>query len=768
MAPTKASDTAERPPDRRKLIAVAHFDMTGYSRLIGLDDTGTLQRLRKLRGELIDPAIEEHGGRIVQTGGDSLLIVFDSIDGAIRCAVKVQQQVPIYDGDQPADRAIRFRVGIDLGDAIADGTDLHGDAVNVAARLQAECPPGGICVTRPVRDHVQDRLNLPFDELGTLNLKNIARPVEAFVIRPGLPTPKATTMPVSMPDLSIAKAPRLSLVVLPFANVGGDPRDDYLADAITEDLTTDLSRLPNFLVIARHSAATYKDKPADLRRVGEELGVRYVVEGSARRLGNILRVNVQLVSTETNTHVWAGRFDQNVTELGVGQEEIVSRLRAVLGVQVSDAESARSVRERPNNPDASDLLLRGESLLRDAGPSKWQAAAALFEQALRLDPSSVGAMCSLIGTLIDAFVIPDYPTRGNEELLAQAANLAATASAIEPEGERVIRARGALLRAQGHWAEAIATLQRVIDLYPNNPSGYRLLGFTKLAVGQAEEAIGLLQRSIRVDPLSPYNRHSYARIGTCLLLLGRDEASIEWQQRALAVGAMAPPIWRAQCYLFMASAFALMERVSDARRALAEANRLWPFGTVRSLPPTMTPRGLPDPVYLMQMRHVQDGLRLTGVRDHADEDADFGVTADAVLHTDLIARTPTTVPGARAVRTSDLVSLISRLKPILIDVALDSWGRSIPGAVGLQGTGHGANFSDRVQTRFNRKIRDLTSGDLTKPIVVFCVNSERFTGYNLALRLVALGYTDVYWYRGGVEAWQTNNLSESDLTLENW
>jgi adenylate cyclase len=182
MAEATPSDSTEKSPDRRKLVAVVYADMVGYSRLIGLDDTGTLERLRRLRREVIDPAIEEHGGKIIQTGGDSLLMVFDSIDGAVRCAVKVQQQVPIHDGDQPLDRAIRFRVGINLGDAIADGTDLHGDAVNVATRLQAECPPGGICVSRAVRDHVHGLLGLEFDELGPLSLKNIARPIDAFVL----------------------------------------------------------------------------------------------------------------------------------------------------------------------------------------------------------------------------------------------------------------------------------------------------------------------------------------------------------------------------------------------------------------------------------------------------------------------------------------------------------------------------------------------------------------------------------------------------------
>jgi adenylate cyclase len=769
MSGSNASDLIGRSPDRRKLIAVVYADMVGYSRLIGLDDAGTLQRLRSLRSEVIDPALNEHGGRIVQTGGDSLLIVFDSIDGAVRCAVEVQQQVPIHDGDRPPDRAIRFRVGINIGDAIADGTDLHGDAVNVAARIQAECPPGGICVTRAVRDHMRGRLDLAFEELGSRSLKNIARPVEAFVLRFGTEVPKGTPPTVTMPELSIAQAPRLSVVVLPFANLSGNKDEDYLADAITEDLTTDLSYLPDTLVIARHSANIYKDKSVGVRKIGEELGVRYVIEGSIRKFGDVLRVNVQLISTETNANVWTGRFDQNVSDIGTGQETIVSRLRAVLGIQVFDAESARSVRERPDNPDALDLLLRGWSAWRRGPtPSHRAQAIAMYEKALRLDPKSVRAMCYLADEAINCFVIPDYATRGDENLIERAAALVSAAVAIEPGSERVMYEEGTLLRAQGNWAEALATFQRVAELYPNTPGLYRLLGFTNLAIGRADEAIAYLQKSIRVDPLSPFNRHSYQRIGIGLLLLGRNEASIEWLQRALSSGGMAPPGWKAQCHLFLASALAWLSRMEDAYRAVADADRLWPFATVRSLPPTMTPRRLPHPAYLGQMRHVQEGFRLAGLRDHADEDADFGIVADSVLHTDLIASTPTSVPGAVTIRTGELVNLLPRMKPILIDVALDSWGPSIPGAIGLQGTGQGASFSENIQSRFNRKMHDLTKGELSAPIVVFCVNSERFTGYNLVLRLVALGYTQVYWYRGGVEAWQVNGLPESDLVLHDW
>ena len=486
-----------RTPGGRKLIAVVYADMVGYSRLIGLDDIGTLERLRTLRRAVIDPAINEYSGRVVNTGGDSLLLVFDSIDGAVRCAVTVQQQVPAYDGGHPPDRTIRFRVGINIGDVIPDGTDVYGAVVNVAARLQAACPPGGICVSQAVRDHVRDRPDIAFDALGPIKLKNITHPVEAFVLRLGTSVPKAVHAPVSLPDLSLAKAPRLSLVVLPFANLSGNETEDYLAEFISEDLATDLSYLPGALVIARQSAATYKGKPVDVRRIGEELGVRYVIEGSVRKLGEMLRVNVQLISAETNTHVWAGHFDQNVKELGIGQEEIVSRLRAVLGIQVLDAESARGARERPDNPDASDFLFRGMSAWRKAGnPSQWAQAAALFEQTLHLDPLSVRAMCHLTYNLVDRFAASlTIQAEETRKCIDRAANLVSTAEAIEPDSRRVLQARGGLLRAQGNLPEAIAVHQRLIELYPNLPDLF-LISDTRLPqIGRRSGGRG--------DPVAP-------------------------------------------------------------------------------------------------------------------------------------------------------------------------------------------------------------------------------------------------------------------------
>jgi adenylate cyclase len=415
---TNASEPTGTQPDRRKLIAATHMDMAGYSRLIGLDDQGTLERLRALRRNLIDAAVEEHGGKIVQTGGDSLLIVFDSIDGAVRCAVKVQQEVPVHDGDRLADQAIRFRIGINIGDAIADGTDLHGDAVNIAARLQAECPPGGICVSRSVRDHMHGRLALAFEELGSLELKNIAQPVEAYLIYLGsnqtrhassqfevsAVPPSSSQSPQVLstpPQFSVKSAPRLSLVVLPFRNLSSNTDDDYLADGITDDLTTDLSRIANAFIIARQSAYTYKDRAIDVRQVGKELGVRFVLEGSVRRLGDVLRVNAKLTSTESGAQLWATRFDQPVRDLGAGLEEIVQRLGNTLGWEMIQVEAARSARERPNNPDALDLTLRAQSLYNQPySLERFNRIIDLLERAVELDPSSAAARALLAQTLI--------------------------------------------------------------------------------------------------------------------------------------------------------------------------------------------------------------------------------------------------------------------------------------------------------------------------------------------------------------------------------
>jgi adenylate cyclase len=763
------SDPTGNPRDRRKLVAMLYADMVGYSRLIGLDDAGTLNRLRGLRQTLIDPAIEEHGGRIVQTGGDSLLVVFDSVDGAIRCAVKVQQGIPTLDADQPPDRAIRFRIGINLGDAIPDGTDLHGDAVNIAARLQAECPPGGICVSRSVRDHVHGRLGLAFEELGPLHLKNIARPVEAFVLSPPFYAGQRPPPGLPMPSINMEEFPRLSVVVLRFRAIGSKSDDVDLAEALTNDLTTELARIPGALVIAPASAMPHKDGAIDYRHIGEELGVRYAIEGTIRTLGDTLRISVRLVATATSKQIWADRFDMTSEGLAVGHDAVMRRISTVIDSRMLDAEIMNSFRERPHNPNALDLLFRAWSLFKRSDEQRYVVEASqLLEQALQLAPSMVLVLLSLADRLIHRFVTPDTSDWGNPDLIDQAHRLLSRAEQSEPNDEWLMFYRGSLLRARGHWSEASLILRRLIAQHPNNHAAHRILARCSMIMGWPGDAIELLRKCLLLDPVPPLNRISYATIGNCLLLQGKASEAIEWLQRGLSETSENERGSQDQQNLHLASAYALIGDIDSAARILREANRSWPFATIRSLCPFYEPRGLPGLMYVGQFRRIFEGLRLAGLREYADEASDFGVSPRQSLWPDPIGRTPLSCPGTVTIQTEELVALLEERSPVLIDVALGSWGKSLPGAIGLQGAGYGSEFSQTVQDRFRRKIIELTNGDRAAPIVAFCVNSERLTAYNLALRLVWLGCTSVYWYRGGVEAWQAHDLPGHDLTLQEW
>ena len=416
-------------PGRRKLIAVLYADMFGYSRLIGLDDAGTLERLRTLRRNLIDPAIEEYGGRIVQTGGDSLLVMFDSIDGAMRCAVRVQQQVPILDDDQPTDRAIRFRVGVNIGDAIADGTDLHGDAVNVAARLQAECPPGGICVSRSVRDHVHERLDLSFEALGTLNLKNIARPVEAFVVRPAAAALQAV---VHGTGEALPLQGKPSIAVLPFTNMSGDPEQEYFSDGIAEDIITALSRNRSLFVIARNSSFTYRGRSVDVKQVARELGVRYVVEGSVRRAAERVRISAQLIDAGIGNHVWAERYDRRLIDVFDVQDDITSAVSRAIGPAISQAERQRAIRKPPENLDAWEAYQRALWHQAKGGAADVEQARHFLARAVEMDPLFPAAHATLaVAHLFTAVLFA--PLRSFRDAVTMAEAAARRAIELDPD-----------------------------------------------------------------------------------------------------------------------------------------------------------------------------------------------------------------------------------------------------------------------------------------------------------------------------------------------
>jgi adenylate cyclase len=438
------SVTEAAAPGRRKLIAVLYADMVGYSRLISQDDAGTLERLRALRCNLIDPAIEEHGGRIVQTGGDSLLVTFDSIDGAVRCAVQVQRQVPIHDRNLAADQTIRFRVGINIGDAIADGTDLHGDAVNVAVRLQWECPPGGICVSRSVRDHVHGRLDLAFEGLGALDLKNISRPVEAFLLRTAdTPTPVERTLVQRTSDpLPLPGKP--SIAVLAFTNMSGDPEQEYFSDGIADDIITELSRSHSLFVIARNSSFTYRGQSIDIKQVARELGVRYVLEGSVRRSGARVRVSAQLVDAEIGNHIWAERYDRALQDVFAVQDEITAAVVAAIHPAVADAEQRRALRRPPESLGAWQAYQRGLWHMSKFSGADSERATQFLEQAISLDPTFAAAYSNLALAYTEAGAV--HALRPLDETIGLAKAAALKAVEYAPND------------AEAHAALAFATL----------------------------------------------------------------------------------------------------------------------------------------------------------------------------------------------------------------------------------------------------------------------------------------------------------------------
>src|SRR6516162_4641882 len=311
----------------RRLAAILAADVAGYSRLMGADEEGTHARLQAHLRELVDPKIEEHRGRIVKNTGDGLLAEFASVVDAVRCAVEFQRGMINREPDVHEERRIRFRIGINLGDVIVEEHDIFGDGVNVAARLEALTEPGGICISRMVRDQIRDKLPYPFQDLGEQSVKNIARPVRVYALRAeglagGLQAnvPSGTSHPVPV------AAPRLSMVVLPFANLSNGPEQQYFTDGITEDLTTELSRIAGMLVISRNTAFTYRNKAVDTKQIGRELGVRYVLEGSVRRSANQVRINAQLIDAETDAHLWAERFDGDTSDLFALQDEITRRI----------------------------------------------------------------------------------------------------------------------------------------------------------------------------------------------------------------------------------------------------------------------------------------------------------------------------------------------------------------------------------------------------------------------------------------------------------
>ena len=446
----------------RRLTAILAADVAGYSRLMGADEEGTLAALKVLRREVADPKIKEHRGRIVNTTGDGLLSEFASVVDAVRCAVEVQREMAARNAGVPAERRIDFRIGVNLGDIIIDENDIFGDGVNIAARLEALAEPGGICVSRVVRDQVRDKLAIPFEDMGEQQVKNIARPVRAYralvaerASRPSIPS--ETAAPRALPD-------RPSIAVLPFNNVSGDPEQEYFVDGITEDIITALSKWRWFLVIARNSTFAYKGKSVDLKEVGRDLGARYILEGSMRRAGQRVRITSQLIDTATGTHLWAERYDRDLTDIFAVQDDITSRVVTAIEPALSRAESQRVIAKRPEHMGAWDYCQRGFWHVNKGTRTDGITAYGLFKQALTLDPNLADAHLGLARALIVQWnygSVEDFAP-----LVRQAREAALQAVALDSENPQAQY----VLAQISHWAgdvrAAIAHASRAIELNP--------------------------------------------------------------------------------------------------------------------------------------------------------------------------------------------------------------------------------------------------------------------------------------------------------------
>jgi len=378
---------------QRRLAAILAADVVGYSRLMGEDETGTLTQLKSLRSELLEPKLEEYGGRIVNTAGDGFLIEFPSAVYAVEYAIDAQQMLAKRNEPLPENRRIQFRMGINLGDVIVDGDEIYGDGVNIAARLEALAEPGKICVSAMVRAGVRGKLDIAFDDLGDQSLKNIAEPVHVYGIAPVYKGLEGERL-----GISSALLHRPAVAVLPFENLSGDPEQEYFADGLTEDIITALSSWRFFPVIARNSTFAYKNKSPDIRQVEKELGARYVIEGSVRKAASRVRVTAQLINADTGHHVWAERFDRDLEDIFDLQDEITGKIAAVVAPELVRAESERSATKRPENLDAWDYCQRGKFLMNEISKSSVNSARGLFEHAVTLDPNFVDAWSGIAHT----------------------------------------------------------------------------------------------------------------------------------------------------------------------------------------------------------------------------------------------------------------------------------------------------------------------------------------------------------------------------------
>jgi adenylate cyclase len=598
--------------ETRKLAAILVSDVVGYSRLAGADEDRILARLRTLRSDLIDPTIAVHHGRIVKRTGDGSIIEFRSVVDAVNCAIEVQRAMVERNAEVAPDKRIEFRIGIHLGDVVeeTDG-DLMGDGVNIAARLEGIAKPGAICLSEDAYRQVSGRLEMEVTDLGPTQLKNIDKSIRAYSVEVGKPAqakPIKNTVPKRRPLLvplavaiaaliiiaggawylvganriaiiglnAPARPAHLSIVVLPFANLSGDPAQDYYADGIIENLTTELSRIKGSFVIARNTAFTYKGKPVDAKEIGKELGVRYVLEGSVQRDQNRVRVNAQLIDAESGAHLWADRFDEDVADLFKLQDQVVARLANTLNLELTRAEAAKGARS--TNPDATDLVMRGWAINNELGAfsskDKVNAARAFFERALAIDPNNVEAINGVAVTYSNEYLFGwGNPGTDYDAKILGPLDRAIT---LDPDDVGLYINKSIYLAQSRRPDEALRVADAGLAVNPNIPWLYMARAMAELDLGRFDEAKSDIQQGIRLSPRDSFMPLFHTFLGDAEIGAGRPEAAIVEYRKALDAGDHT--FWN---YANLAAAYALLGKMDEAEPFVAETLRVNPSFTVK-------------------------------------------------------------------------------------------------------------------------------------------------------------------------------------------
>ena len=578
----------------RRLAAIMAADVAGYSRLIGSDEAGTLGRLRSIRAEVIDPAIATHNGRLVKTTGDGFLVEYGSVVDALRSAIEIQAGIAERNGPVPQDQRIEFRMGLNVGDVVVEDGDIFGDGVNVAARLEGLAEPGGICVSARVQEDATGKLDLHFEDMGEQQLKNIARPVRVYRVRDSA-TPRTQPPPPSPQLLPLPDKP--SIAVLPFANMSGDPEREYFADGMVEEIITALSRIRWLFVIARNSSFTYKGRAIDVKQIGRELGVRYVLEGSVRRGGNRVRITAQLIDATTGAHVWADRFDGSIEDVFELQDKVASSVAGVIEPALQAAETARSAARPTDDLTAYDLYLRSYAMLW-ASARQLPEALRLVEQATERDqrygPALAWAAFCCFRLLLDGrSEDPEADRRKGADFARRALELAG-----DDPGVLVNTAQ--MLVFCGEDIETMtARVDRALALNPSFARGWHISGILRNWAGQPDVAINHVEVALRLSPRERVGP-SLFQIGFAHFLAQRFDQAVEKLLLAMQDDPNLPGTYR-----YLAASYAHMGRLDDAREVVARLR-------------VITPVVMPPPNYLRNPEHRE--LYLSGLRLAAGEE----------------------------------------------------------------------------------------------------------------------------------------------------